>query len=122
MRGWKRARYEAALAGAMDSYPCRIVISFAWRHHLDISGLCRRLPPTLTRRVVDVTGPEHAEDDGRYRDIMKWLETHGPAPWRALDDASKSKLSSGGSRRSHADSGDEGCSRETAAAQPPRIT
>jgi len=84
-------RLAAALAPFSD---LDVVLSTAWRTHLDAAALAARLPPALRAKVVGAT-PRFADIDcpralvpyRRQAECQHWIDRERPgSEWIALDD------------------------------------
>jgi hypothetical protein len=83
------------LAAALEPFAdLAVVLSTAWRTHLDLARLSAHLPPTLRAKVVGATPLFHEigcvpalVPYRRQAECQHWIETERPgADWIALDD------------------------------------
>ena len=65
-----------------------IVISSSWRFTHSLSSLQAKLPSTLAKRLIGMTGDAVIGKHARYQEIINHVHTlEGPIDWRALDDS-----------------------------------
>jgi len=65
-----------------------IVISSSWRFTHSLTALQAKLPSTLAKRLIGMTGDAIIGKHARYQEIINHVHTlEGPIDWRALDDS-----------------------------------
>jgi hypothetical protein len=65
-----------------------IVISSSWRFTHSLLALQAKLPSTLAKRLIGMTGDAIIGKHARYQEIINHVHTlEGPIDWRALDDS-----------------------------------
>jgi HAD domain in Swiss Army Knife RNA repair proteins len=74
---------EEALADATAN----IVISSSWRFTHNLEKIQKLLPGNISKLIIGVTGSPFIGKHPRFNEIQTFLNSHGPANWRALDDS-----------------------------------
>ena len=71
-----------------ESDSAGIVISSSWRFTHSLSSLQTKLPSTLAKRLIGMTGDAIIGKHARYQEIINHVHTlEGAIDWRALDDS-----------------------------------
>jgi hypothetical protein len=65
----------------------KIVISSSWRFTHNLEKLQKTLPSFISSHIIGVTGAAIIGKHPRFTEIQNYLQSYGPADWRALDDS-----------------------------------
>lgn len=78
----------ALFESVIQDYPCRIVISSAWREEFPLDFIRSRFSPPIAAKVIGATPILTYRRYFRYHEIMSYLHTYGgdEVPWIAIDD------------------------------------
>lgn len=81
---------QALFESVVCDYPCRIVISSAWREDFSLDFIKSRFSPPVAVKIIGVTPILTDRRHTRYHEIVNYLQNHGfsEAPWIAIDDVS----------------------------------
>ena len=65
----------------------KIVISSSWRFTHNLEKLQKTLPTFISSLIIGATGAAVIGKHPRFTEIQNYLQSYGPADWRALDDS-----------------------------------
>ena len=65
----------------------KIVISSSWRFTHNLEKLQKTLPTFISSLIIDTTGAAVIGKHPRFTEIQNYLQSYGPADWKALDDS-----------------------------------
>lgn len=76
------------LAETLGPAEIPVIVSSSWRFTHTLHHLKNKVPPLLSSKVVDVTGPAFIGKHARHQEILAYLSAHPQyTDWRALDDS-----------------------------------
>jgi len=65
----------------------KIVISSSWRFTHNLERLQKIIPESISSLIIATTGSAVIGKHPRFTEIQNYLQSYGPADWKALDDS-----------------------------------
>ena len=77
----------ALLEETLTQHSPKIVIASSWRFTHNLDKLQKTVPAFISSLIIGTTGEAVIGKHPRFTEIQRYLNTYGPADWRALDDS-----------------------------------
>lgn len=85
--GEERFNRVNLLEEALVDATANIIISSSWRFTHNLEKLQKILPTNISKLIIGATGSPVIGKYPRFNEIQAFLNTHGLADWKALDDS-----------------------------------